>query len=93
MTRAARGTALRCYVVQTRFVPDSTPGPKLDAKLVDRIPEIRRLLRTDLPVDQIAALLGVCGPALRHFIKRRSLCDIGERAKFIGRQKTLAREA
>jgi hypothetical protein len=93
MTLAAAGTALRRHVVRTRFVPDSTPGPKQDHKLADRIPEVRLLLRTDLPIDQIAARLGVCGPALRHFIKRRGLCDIAARAHFIGLQKTLAREA
>lgn len=93
MTLAAAGTALRRHVVRTRFVPDSKSGPKLDAKLADRIPEVRRLLRTDLSINDIAAKLGVSDTALRAFIKRNALCNIGERAKFIGRQKTLARQA
>lgn len=93
MRRPAAVTALRRHVVQTRFVPDSTPGPKLDAKLADRIPEVRRLLRTDLSINDIAAKLGVSGTALRAFIKRNALCSIGERAKFISRQKSLARQA
>lgn len=91
--RQPAGIMLRRHIVRTRFVPDSKPGPKPDAKLADRIPEVRRMLRTDLSIDEIAAKLGVCGPALRYFIRRRQICDIAERAQFIGRQKTLARPA
>lgn len=93
MKQPAAGTALRRHFVMTRFVPDGTPGPKLDAKLADRIPEIRRLLRTDLPIDKIADRLGVSTPSLRYFIRRRNICDVVARAHFIGLQKTLAREA
>jgi hypothetical protein len=93
MKQPAAGTAMRCHMVRTRFVADGTPGPKLDAKLADRISEVRRLLRTDLSIGQIAAQLGVCAPSLRRFVRRRGLCNIADRAQFIRRQKTLSRSA
>lgn len=91
MTCPATGVPMSRHVVRTRFVPDSTPGrPKFDAMLSDSIPEIRRLLRTDLSLQEIALQLGVSAPTLRHFIRRRQICDIAERAKFIGRQRNIA---
>ena len=48
-------------------------------KLRDRVPEIRKLLRSDMTIDQIAAALGVWEQTLRSFIKRRSICDLKQR--------------
>ena len=88
--RGATGAAMNLVAVRTRFVPDSKTGPKLDAKLSYRITEVRRLLRTDLPLGQVADQLGVSDATLRNFVKRRRLCDLGERTKWIGRQKRIA---
>lgn len=90
--RPARGTALRTHVVPIRFGTGCAPGPKADAKLAPRIQEIRKLLRTDLSLNEIADELGCCRISLRNLIRRRRLCDVKERAHFISLQKSLARE-
>ena len=90
MMHPAAGMALRRHVVLTRFVPGGRTERKQDYKLADRIPEVRALLRTDLPFTEIAVRLGVSETGLRKFIRRRSLCDLRDRATWINRQKSIA---
>lgn len=92
-TGPARGTALRQHVVMVRFTTDHKPGPKLrDRCLGHRIVEVRKLLRTDKSIDEIATELGVCAPTLRTFIKRRNICNLKDRSHFITQQRSIARE-
>lgn len=89
----AKGTALRQHVVTVRFERDHKPGPKLrDRCLRDRVVEVRKLLRTDKSIEEIATELGVCAPTLRSFIKRRNICNIKDRSHFITQQRSLSRE-
>ena len=75
----SRGTALRQHVVAVRFEGGCKPGPKQDHKLHGRMTDVRRLLRTDKSIGDIAEELGVALQTLRGFIKRRSLCNMNER--------------
>jgi hypothetical protein len=94
MTKVSAGTALRLHVVKTRFVAGERSGPKSpDINLQDQITEIRRMLRTDLSIEEIATRCGVTRAALSAFIKRRRLCNMRERARFNGLQKTMGRPA
>lgn len=94
MSRVAAGTALRLHVVKTRFVAGERPGPKSpDIDLQDQVTEIRRMLRTNLSIEEIATRCGVTRAALSAFIKRRRLCNMRDRARFIGIQKTLENRA
>lgn len=91
--RPAKGTALRQHVIAVRFATESKPGPKLrDRILGHRIVEIRKLLRTDKSIDEIATELGVCRPTLANFIKRRGICNLKDRSNFITLQRSIARE-
>lgn len=85
----AKGTALRCHRVMVRFATGCKPGPKTDAKLAPRVVEVRRLLRTDKSIDEIADDLGVSRPTLVNFIRRRRICNMQERAYFISMQESL----
>jgi hypothetical protein len=86
----ARGTAMRVHVVKTRFSKSERPGRRPGVSVLDdNIPEIRKLLRTDKSLDEIAASFGVERQCLTQLIKRRRLCDIKERAKFISLQKSI----
>lgn len=93
MTRIgpARGTALRQHAVHIRFEAIGKPGARPDAKLAPRIAEIRKLLRTDMPLNEIAAALDVSEPTLKNLIRRRNICNLRERRHFISLQKSLAR--
>ena len=90
MTRVAAGTALRNHVVKTRFVAGERPGSKSsDIVLQAQITKIRRMLRTDLSIEEIATRCGVTRDALSRFIKRRRICNMRERQRFIGLQSGL----
>lgn len=84
----ARGTALRTHVVFTRFAPIGHGGPSEKLRTSD-IPKIRKLLRTDMTLTAIASECGVTANTLRYFIRRRRICDIAERDKFIKLKKSL----
>lgn len=91
--KPARGTALRQHVVMVRFETDHKPGPRLrDRCLGHRVVEIRKLLRTEKSIEAIADELGVCTPTLRNFIKRRNICNLKDRSRFITQQRSIARE-
>lgn len=85
------GIPMSVEPTRVRFARDSTPGPKQDHKLVDRIVEVRKMLRSPMSVAEIADELGVSKPTLENFIKRRGLCDLSERRKFLSLQRSLAR--
>lgn len=85
----ARGTALRTHRIRVRFAPGARPGPKpadLD------VAEVRKLLRTDMSIEQIALHLGVKDASLRSFIKRRNLGDMWARRVFLSMQEALRKE-
>lgn len=86
------GIPMSIEPTRVRFERDSTPGPKQDHKLTGRVAEVRRLLRTDMSVVEIADELGVSKPTLLNFIKRRRLCDLTERRNFMSLQRSLARQ-
>lgn len=91
--KPARGTALRQHVVMVRFETDHRPGPKTrDPLLGHRVAEVRKLLRTDKSLEEIAAEMEVCASTLRNFIKRRNICNLKDRSHFITQQRSLARE-
>lgn len=60
--------------------------------LADKIVEVRKLLRTDLSLNQIAEQLEVDHHTLKRFLKQRNICDTVERQKFINRQKAIEQE-
>jgi IS30 family transposase len=85
------GSAMQLDVTRTRFAKDSRGGSK---QLLDtgNIPEIRKLLRTDKSIAEIAEHFGVDRLTLRSFIKRRAICDMRARTNFITLQRSIARE-
>jgi len=91
--RAASGTALRTHRIMVRFASGCAPGPKTDAKLAPRIAEVRKLLRTDMSIPEIAERLGACPAALKNLIRRRNICNMNERKKFISLQRSLEKLA
>lgn len=85
-----KGTALRTHKITTRIVPNDLPGrPAADLNVV----EVRKLLRTNMSLEQIGLQLGVKRGALRNFIKRRNLCNLTDRKHFISLQASTNREA
>jgi hypothetical protein len=91
MMRVAKGTGLRQHAVHFRFASGCRPGARPDAKLAPRITEIRKLLRTTMSIQEIADALG-CDPAtLRKIIRRRQICNLLDRTRFITLQRSLAR--
>jgi len=74
-----------------RFASGARKGPK--ESLACRLPDIRKLLRTDMNLTQIASHCGVDRLTLMRFIKRRQLCDLRARHDFITLQKSTAGEA
>lgn len=91
--KVARGTGLRTYRVITRFAPLERPGRRPGSSVLDdRIAELRRLLRTDMPVRLIAAELGVKKGAIETFCRRRHICDLAARRIFINLKKSTSGE-
>jgi len=76
-------------MVQTRFVSHAGAKQTLDSS---HIPEIRKLLRTDMSIAEIAAFFDVSLPTVRNFIKRRAICNMRDRNNFITLQRSIARE-
>jgi hypothetical protein len=71
------GVGGRLDCSQVRF--EGSGGGNFGEKLADRVPEVRKLLRADMTLVQIAAALEVRETTLRKFIKRRNLCDLKQR--------------
>jgi hypothetical protein len=80
-----RGNPMTAHKVRVRFVRTGAGRPMTAFDVV----EVRRLLRTDMSLPQIAQALGRKEKTLRNFIRRRNLCDLGERRKFILLQESL----
>lgn len=92
MLKPARGTALRIHVVATRFAGLGHGGRRPGSSMLDgQVIEIRRLLRTDLSLREIALHLGTNERTLRMFIKRRQICDLRARRDFRNLQRSVAR--
>lgn len=89
--KPARGTALRQCMERIRFASGARPGPKPDGKLGPRIVEVRRLLRSSMSIADIASDLNVSRVTLTNFIRRRRICDIADRNRFISLQASLSR--
>lgn len=87
--KPAAGCGLRQGREIIRFASGARPGPKLDGKLGHRIPEIRKLLRSAMTVAEIATELDVSPAVLTGFIRRRQICNLTERKKFISLQISL----
>ena len=87
-SRVSRGTAMQQHAVITRFECGAKTGPK--EKLTTRdVPKIRALLRTEMSVSDIADEIGVGLVTLKLFIKRRSICNLNERKKFISLKRSV----
>ena len=87
--KTGRGTAFRTHIIHTRFAPIGPGGhPPLDLNVA----KLREFLRTDQSLAQIAEHFGVSSEGLRNFIKRRNLCDLTERRRFIALQRSLTRD-
>lgn len=90
---AHTGTPMQLQIVRTRFEQKSKPGRLAGTScLSERIVEIRKLLRTDQSIAQIAQKLGCERQTLRTFIRRRAICDMKARTNFITLQRSIARE-
>ena len=59
-------------------------------KLEPRIGELRKLLRTNLSIAEIAERLGVGESSIKKFCRSRGLCSPMERRRMIERQRMVA---
>ena len=85
--KTGRGTALRTHTIHTRFAPvGHGGGPPLDIDVA----ELRKMLRTDLTLTEIANHFSSGG--LAKFIRRRNICDPTERRRFITLKRSLAKD-
>lgn len=85
-----KGSALHVDPLRVRFAKQLHGGPRQGSSVLnDRIMELRKLLRTDKSIPEIAEILNVNAQTVRGFIKRRRLCDIAARNKFITLQRSL----
>lgn len=90
---AGKGSAMHMEMVRVRFAAKHTPGPRAGSScLADKVSDIRKLLRSDMSVGDIAKDLGVSLPTLRTFIKRRRLCNLTDRRNFITLKRSIDRE-
>lgn len=83
------GSAMQMDLSAVRLAAKVGSPQKLDWS---HVAEVRKLLRTSLSVEEIAARLNVDRLTLRSFIKRRQLCNLRDRRNFITLQESLARE-
>jgi len=76
------GTPMQMHRIVVRFEPGAKLGrkPKL---LVDDVPRVRVLLRSDLSLSEIADKLGVTATTVFNFVKRYQLCDLAMRRRAI----------
>lgn len=97
--KTGAGSAMQIHSVTTRFeggVDGTKKGIAGDVcgttKLFSSdIPKIRKMLRTDVSIQLIANEFGVVYLTMYNFIKRRQLCDMGERRVRIGYKKNSER--
>lgn len=88
---AGRGSGMRLDSSRVRFARTGA-GREAGIGLNDSVVEVRRLLRTDMTVAEIAESLGVQVQALKAFIKRRQLCrSLADRQNFISLQRSIAK--
>lgn len=88
--KPARGTAMRVHRVHVRFVPlDQSSGAPRKLS-TDDLPELRRLLRSDLSINEIAEKFDISGNTLRNFIRQRRLCNIRDRQRIITAKRQIA---
>lgn len=80
------GTPMQLICPRVRFMPQGQGAPA-GSRLDDKIVEVRRLLRTDKSISEIARDLGVSTGGVSQFIKRRRLCDMQERHRAISAKK------
>ena len=86
------GSPMQLVNARARLAKQDRPGRMYgSSQLGDRIPEIRKLLRSDLSLANIAAQLGVGAQSLRRIIKQRNLCDLRARRDFNTLQRSLVR--
>jgi hypothetical protein len=88
--KTGRGTAMHLVSPRIQFVPGGKTGRP--EKLAAQVVEVRKFLQTDMSVQHIAEQLGVSAPCLMQFIRRRNICDLHERKKFISRSKLKPRD-
>lgn len=88
-----RGQAMQQESTFVRLAKLDHPGsPRGDRKLsTSDIPRIRRLLRTEISIEQMAEEFGTSGRTLRCFIKRRAICNLKARMQFIKQQTSLSK--
>ena len=75
MKRTGAGTAMSAPKVVVRLV-NQGHGGRFGSKLDGRVVEVRKLLRTDKDLSEIAELLGVSLQVLRRFIRLRNLATL-----------------
>lgn len=80
---------MQAHRIRVHFVPGTRPGRK-PADL--EVAEVRKLLRSDMSIGQIALHLGVNYKSLGTFIKRRNLGDMWARRVFLSTQEALRKE-
>ena len=83
---ARSGTSMQIDRRPVRYVSRGAGQPPKEIDVV----AARKLLRTDLTIQEIAVVLGVESHTLRNFIRRRNICDLRERRIAIGRAKMAA---
>ncbi len=84
-----KGSAMHLVFIRRRFVSGPGSHPYLGR---EHIPEIRKLLRSNMSIREIAEQFSVQRPVMLRFIKQNRLCDVKERQRFISLQASLARE-
>lgn len=82
------GVPMQHEPVRVRYVASRGTNAKLSTA---DIPAIRKWLRTDLSIAQIAEKFGVWDQTLRYFIRHRGICDLRERTQFLQKQKLISR--
>ena len=82
------GTSMQLDRSAVQFVRNK-PGVAYKLGTSD-IPRIRSMLRTDMSCGEIAKYFGVSDPTFLAFVKRRQICDLTERNKFILRKRSMA---
>lgn len=91
-SRVARGSPMRAHRIAWKIKPTLQGGPQGSRALsTSDIPQIRKLLRTDMPAEQIAHDLGVSYTTLKTFIRQRGICNLKARRDFIALQASLAK--
>jgi hypothetical protein len=86
---AGKGSAMHIEFVPVRYESRSGPDRKLGH---EDVAKVRKLLRSTMTINEIAARLHVSNTTLKTFIKRRQICNMKARHDFISLQQSLVRE-